>query len=139
MVYSSIYSPKIEGNPKVNVNLSDLETRLVSHQLGKCCVGCHPDFAGVVLNQVQLPSIWLCSPTLSFITQEEQGQCRSSHLQLGTGTAVAVCCLCVSLALGGHLPDLLSWQAGQKCLRQKHLEKREAAKLGLKELHTFSR
>lgn len=110
VVYLSIYSPRIEGNIRVKINLSDSETRLVSHQLGKFCVGCHLDLVGV-----QLPSVWLCFPALSYITQE-YGQRRSSHLQLGTGTAAAARCLCVSLALAGHLPDLPPWQAGQKHL-----------------------
>lgn len=121
--YSSMHLPRTGGNPKVNINLSDSETRYVSHQLGKFCAGCHPDFVGVVLNQAQLHSIWLCSPAWSYVTEQEQGQLKSLHLQLGTGVAVAVC-----LALGSHLTDLHSQQAHQKYLGQKHLEKLEKLK-----------
>lgn len=119
-VYPLASAPRIGSNAKAKENLSDSEARCVSHQLGKFRVGCHAGFAGVMLNQGQLPSVWLrfelchTARTRPMQMQEFAPAAQYRHSSFF-----------VSLALGAHLPDLLPQQAGQKYLGQKHLEKVE--------------
>lgn len=92
-VYPLTSAPRIGSNAKAKENLSDSEARCVSHQLGKFRVGCHAGFAGVMLNQGQLPSVWLRFE-LRHTARTRPMQTHSLHLQLSTGTAV-----CLSLLL----------------------------------------